>query len=110
MWSLSLPLLSPFRTAALLILPSPILSGHNGQFLGAFRNKFLQFADVRFYTLQSVRKVANSLSSNEKTAHDDEEDIDDGGGEFASSSLREELSASDVARNCLDLLLAVPER
>ncbi len=83
----------------------------NGQFLGAFSNKFLQFADVRFYALQSVRKVANSLSNNAKTAQDDEEDIDDDGGEFASSSvLREELSASDVARNCLDLLLAVPER
>lgn len=83
------------------------------QFLGAFANKFLKFADVRFYCLQAIGQVCNVLSANSATAEDvedEDEEVEEAERGEPKGPSNDTLSASDIARNCFDLLCVVPER
>eukprot|EP00191_Tetraselmis_sp_GSL018_P021538 CAMPEP_0177578348 /NCGR_PEP_ID=MMETSP0419_2-20121207/296_1 /TAXON_ID=582737 /ORGANISM="Tetraselmis sp., Strain GSL018" /LENGTH=576 /DNA_ID=CAMNT_0019066777 /DNA_START=92 /DNA_END=1823 /DNA_ORIENTATION=- len=84
-------------------------SAFSGTFLGALSNKFLQFADVRYFVLQAVHSVASSLSDGAGDGGSD-------GGKAGSTSRGagggrgahgHAAPPDEVARNCFDLLCAV---
>lgn len=82
-------------------------SAFSSVFLGALSNKYLKFADVRFYSLRAVQRVARSLAGAGagESSSDDEGGREEGEGE---ERALEEASPSDVARNCFDLLALIP--